>query len=273
MTDEEDLVLNRLTDFRDELQEYVDRIEQKIELRKQGEDAVQDLDERLLSVFLLHIDEQKVRLEEIGGFGVGGTEPDVTFPSNDDTHIDTWEKEKKMKLRRSVRNYWSDASMTYVRGNFRGCIFQSATMLEGGLKLKVYEEGMGEDLEDSLEDSDPTLGNLIDFFEKETDVLADGDLLEWVHRVNNLRINHIHLLREEDPEEALGSTDRDEFVTLDEFEGDPPVEIKDGWITGDGVNFRVSAEQGPGIVYKYKKDAKEALEASRNTLREIFEER
>lgn len=159
--------------------------------------------------------------------------------------------------------------MAYVHGDFRGCIFQSATMLEGVLKLKIKEEGLEQDLNGWLKKRKATLGNLTGFFKDER--LLPDETIESAERVNHLRVEHIHLLVEQGPEECFQVTKRDEFIPLNEFKGNPPIEIKGGWISGDGVTFLVDFEKATqGILYKYKKDAKECLDKSRKILRKLY---
>lgn len=162
--------------------------------------------------------------------------------------------------------------MAYVHGDFRGCIFQSATMLEGALKLKIKEKGLEQDLNGWLKNKNrknATLGNLIGFF-KDKQLLPDGTI-KPAESVNHLRVEHIHLLIEEGPEESFQITKRDEFIPLNEFKGQPPIKIKDRWISGDGVDLLIDFEKGTqGILYKYKKDAKECLDKSREILRKLY---
>lgn len=226
-----------------------------------------DSDERLLKMFLMHLDEYIQRLKEAGDFGVGGIEPDLNLPDIENP-IDSVQK-NEYDLERAISNYWSNSAMAYVHGDFRGCIFQSATMLEGALKLKIKEEGLEQDLNGSLKKKKATLGSLIGFF-KCKELLPD-ETIELAERVNRLRVEHIHLLIEEGPEEVFQITKRDEFIPLNEFKGNPPIEIKDGWINGDGVTFLIDFEKATqGILYKYKKDAKECLDKSREILRKLY---
>jgi len=248
----------------------VDKISAKIQRIKREEEYHMDDDEQLLKMFLMHLDEYIPRLKEVGGFGVGGIEPDLNLPGIENP-IDSVQKKNKYDLEIAISNYWSSSAMAYVQGDFRGCIFQSATMLEGALKLKIGEKGLEQALNKWLKKRKATLGNLIGFVKdhkEDNKRLLPDEIIEPAKRVNHLRVEHIHLLIEEGPEEAFQITKRDEFIPLNEFKGNPPIEIKDGWISGDGVTFLVDFEKGTqGILYKYKKDAKECLDKSREILR------
>lgn len=255
-------------DLERKLRKMVDKISVKMQRIKRGEKYHMDSDERLLKMFLMHLDEYIQRLKEAGDFGVGGIEPDLNLPDIENP-IDSVQKKNKYDLERAISNYWSNSAMAYVHGDFRGCIFQSATMLEGALKLKIKEEGLEQDLNGWLKKRKATLGNLIGFFKYKG--LLPYETTQSAKRVNSLRVEHIHLLIEEGPEEVFQITKRDEFIPLNEFKGNPPIEIKHRRISGDGVTFLVDLEKGTqGILYKYKKDAKECLDKSREILRKLY---
>ena len=256
------------SDLERKLRKMVDKISAKMQRIKREEEYHMDDDERLLKMFLMHLDEYIQRLKEVEGFGFGGIEPDLNLPDIENP-IDSVQKKNKYDLGRAISNYWSKSAMAYVHGDFRGCIFQSATMLEGALKLKIKEEGLEQDLNGWLKKRKATLGNLIGFL-KDKGVLPD-ETIESAESVNHLRVEHIHLLIEERPEKVFQITERDEFIPLNQFKGNPSIEIKDGWISGDGVTFLVDFEKGTqGILYKYKKDAKECLDKLREILRKLY---
>lgn len=250
------------SDLERKLRKMVDKISAKIQRIEREEEYHMDDDEQLLKMFLMHLDEYIQRLKEVGDFGVGGIEPDLNLPDIGGP------------LEKAIRDFWSNSAMAYVHGDFRGCIFQSATMFEGALKLKIKEKGLEQDLNGWLKNKNrknATLGNLIRFFKSKGKGLLPGETMKPAKRVNHLRVEHIHLLIEEGPEEAFQITKRDEFIPLNEFKGNPPIEIKDGWISGVGVTFLVDFEKGTqGILYKYKKDAKECLDKSREILRKLY---
>lgn len=241
------------SDLEGKLTKMIHKIPAKMQRTKRQEEYHMDDDERLLRMFLMHLDEYAQRLKEVEGFGVGGIEPDVNLPDIENP-ISSAQEKKKSDLETATRSYWSNCAMAYVYGDFRGCIFQSATMLEGALKLKIKEDLLEQDLNGWLKRKNrknATLGNLIGFF-KDKGLLADKTL-EPAESVNHLRVEHIHLLMEEAPEEAFQISKRDEFVALNEFEGNPPMETRDGWISGDGVMFLLDLEKGrPGILYRRK---------------------
>jgi len=244
---------------------------------------VEELKGRLREVLEMHLDEFVYRLEEIGGFGVGGVELEVSIPY---PHAARSSSERKQQaLAQAVRKLWEKATMTYVFGEFRGSIFLLASIVETVLKLEVSRRG----LESSLKDycvrkksrfpmlgklkkgkRKPTLGPLIRFCKKMGILPKHASKL--AKKVNRLRIEHIHLIIEtEMPEEALEITFRDEFVPLSRFKGKPPVEIKKGWISGDGVAFVMDFKEGQAsILYKYKADAKKCLYTTKQFLKLMY---
>lgn len=219
-------------------------------------------------MFLGKVDQQADRLKEVGGPGVGGAQADLDFAPDEVTKIDTAEKERLIRLTSSVREYWNEPSWAYIRENFRGCIFASATMLEGGPKLKIHEEEQQDALDVFLDERNATLGAVIEFHQKETGELQ-GKVLGDAHRVRSIRNDHIHLLREQDPTEELMRTERDDFVPLSDFD-DPPVRMEDGFLFVGGGNPFMAGVDGTWIVYKYKRDAEQCMWGARSVLRDVF---
>ncbi|MCX5991188.1 MAG: hypothetical protein NTZ04_02485 [Chloroflexi bacterium] len=229
------------------------RVSTKIQLIRENQEYTMDDDESLANMFFMHLDEYVSRAREVGPLGVGGTEPDVSLPPMQDALIDT------------IPRLWNDASMAYIHGHFRGCIFLSATMLEGALRLKIKDKRLERELKKRFEK--PMLGNLIRFLKDDNRRLVTSKVIELSNVVNDLRVQHIHLLVEEEPQDLLSISPRDEFVPLAEFRGSPPIRIKRGYISGDGVDLKKGTA---GILYKYKKDAKESIEKSREILRSLY---
>ncbi len=56
---------------------------------------------------------------------------------------------------------------------------------------------------------------------------------------------------------------------MDNFKGNPPAEIKNGWIRANGVTLVIDAH-GAGILYKYKADAKRCYENIRKILNLLY---
>ncbi len=242
------------------LRQLEEKASTKMRLISENKEYTMDDDERLVKMFFAHLAEYVSRAGEVGPLGVGGIEPDVSLPPIQDALIDT------------IPRLWNDASMAYIHGNFRGCIFLSATMLEGALKLKIKDKGIEGELKKRFKKA--MLGKLIDFLEHDKRALVPSEVIELSKAVNDLRVKHIHLLVEEEPQDLFSISPRDEFVPLAEFRGSPPIQIKGGYISGDGVNLIIDLEKGTaGILYKYKKDAKESIEKSREILRRLYPSR
>lgn len=68
------------SDLERKLKKIVDKISAKMQRIKREEEYHMDDDERLLKMFLIHLDEYIQRLKEVGDFGVGGIEPDLNLP-------------------------------------------------------------------------------------------------------------------------------------------------------------------------------------------------
>lgn len=227
----------------------------------------------LRNMLELHLDEYVSRVIEVGGFGVGGVELEVTIPS---PRIIRGKIEKEQSaLIVTINALWQNAAMSYVYGNFRACIFQIGSMLEGILKYEILRRELKKSLEDYLKKQFPTLGNLIYFCKYKNIILSkENNSLEFAEKINKIRNDHVHLILErERPNEIFETTSRDEFIFLDKFIGEPPVKIKNGWVSGDGVtvvfDFKVNKT---GILYKYKKDAKKCLNYVRQILKTIYKD-
>ena len=249
-------------------------------------EELQELKGRLREVLEMHLDEFAHRLDEVGGFGVGGVELEasILYPHAARSSLER----KQQALALAVRMLWERATMTYVFGEFRGSIFLLASIVEAVLRLEVSRRGLESSLKDycvkkkskfpmlgALKKSKrkPTLGLLIRFCEKMG--ILPKQASQLAKKVNRLRIEHIHLIIEtEMPEEASEITSRDEFVPLRQFKGKPPVEIKGGWISGDGVTFVMDFKKGQaGILYKYKADAEKCLNITKQFLKLMYPNR
>lgn len=209
------------------LRQLSDKVSAKMQMIRENKEYTMGDDERLLRMFIAHLDEYVSRAGEVGPFGVGGIEPDISLPPIRDALIDT------------IRQLWNDASMAYIHGNFRGCIFLSATMLEGVLKLTIKDKGMEEELKQRFPKKKVMLGDFINFLEQNNKALVPKEVIKLSKAVNDLRVAHIHLLVEEEPQDFVSISPRDEFVPLAEFKGSPPIQIKDGYVSGDGVTLIV----------------------------------
>ena len=142
---------------------------------------------------------------------------------------------------------------SYVYGNFRAAIFQLGTLLEAILSYEISRRKLQKSLDEYLRKKGlrhPTLGHLIGYCDDEKIILSNkNDSLALAREVNKLRIDHIHLVLEKERPEDFGiSTERDELIYLDNFKGNPPVEIKNGWISANGVTVVIDS-YGAGILY------------------------
>jgi len=222
-------------------------------------------------MFEMHLDEYVSRLKEVGGFGVGGIEPEVSLPTP--TVIRTKQEKEQSELSQAVYRFWENATLSYIYGNFRACIFQLGSMLEAALKFEISRRGLKKSLNEYLNGKHATLGRMIGFCKEKNVILSkENGSLDLAGQVNKLRVEHIHLLLEQEmADNVFKITKRDEFISLDEFKGEPPVKISNGWISGDGVTFVVDfLAKKRGILYKYKADAKRCLNYARQILKLLY---
>ncbi|MCK4794695.1 MAG: hypothetical protein KAV87_63790 [Desulfobacteraceae bacterium] len=221
----------------------------------------------LISSFFSHLDERTNLLEEIGGRGVGGMQIGVSIPPPMPSCV------SQAALHFSIRKLWENAMSSYIYSNFRACIFQLGSLLEATLLYEITRKKILKSLDKYITLPNgkkrlPTLGVLINFCKKEGILSIEN--MHFAKEINQLRIEHIHLvLEKERPEDIFKVTERDELIYMDNFKGNPPVEIKNGWISADGVTIIFDAN-GPGIIYKYKVDAKKCYEKMKKLLNILY---
>jgi hypothetical protein len=265
---------NELLEFwREWYQKLIDRMENetkilknklKILKREERPDELLSTKDGLIFSSFSHLDDRVNRLKEIGGRGVGGLELGVSIPSPTPTCT------SQAALHFSIRKLWQNAMSSYMNGNFRACIFQLGTLLEAILSYEISRRKLQKSLNKYRKRSLQTLGILIGFCEKEEILSKENYSLALAKEINKLRKEHIHLvLEKERPEDIFKVTERDEFIYLDNFKGDPPAEIKNGWIRANGVTVVIDAH-GAGILYKYKADAKRCYENIRKILNFLY---
>lgn len=237
----------------------------KILKREERPDELLSLKDGLISSSFSHLDDRTNRLMEIGGRGVGGLEIGVSIPSPPPTCT------SQAALHFSIRKLWSKSMDSYVFGNFRASIFQLGSLLEATLLYEISRRKLKRSLNKYKGKQHPMLGVLIGFCEKkEIILLKDNNSLALAKEVKNLRNDHIHLVSEKErPEDLFKVTERDEFIYLDNFKGNPPAEIKNGWIRANGVTIVIDAH-GMGILYKHKADAKRCYENMRKILNILY---
>lgn len=237
-------------------------LENKLKILKKGErpsDLLSTRDGLIFSSFS-HLDDITNRLEEIGGRGVGGLQLGVLIPP-------TTSCEGQAALYHSIRKLWENAMSSYIYGNFRACIFQLGSLLEATLLYEISRKKLNKSL-NNYRKGPHMLGVLIGFCEQEG-ILAKENI-SLAKEVKKLRNEHVHLVVEKErPEDVFKVTERDEFIYLNDYKGNPPVEIKNGWISGNGVAVVIDS-YGAGILYKYKADAKNCYEKMRKILTIIY---
>jgi len=249
-----------LSNWLEEENELINR-KLKILERKQRPSELLSLRDGLIFSSFSHLDERTNRLKEIGGRGVGGLQLGVSIPPP------TPSRASQAALYHSIRKLWQKSMESYIYGNFRACIFQLGSLLEAIILYEISRKKLKKSLNKYLKRRHPTLGVLIGFCDKKELILSkNNNSLALAKEVKKLRNEHIHLvLEKEGPEDIFKVTERDEFIYLDNFEGNPPVEIKNGWIRANGVTVVIDS-YGAGILYKYKADAKKCYENMRKIL-------
>lgn len=247
-------------------QKLIDRIENekkiledKLKILKRQERPSELLSTRdgLIFSSFSHLDERTNLLEEIGGRGVGGLQlGDLPLPPTSKIIYEESKLTSEIILYDSIHKLWQNAMKSYINGNFRASIFRLGSLLEAILSYEISRKKLQKSLNKYRKKRPPTLGVLIGFCENEGILSKENNSPALAKEINKLRIEHIHLLLEkEKPEDILKVTERDELIYLDNFKGNPPVEIKNGWISGNGVTVRMDS-YGTGMIYKHKADAK-----------------
>ena len=215
-------------------------------------DVAEDLKQRLRDMHEYHIDEYVERLYEIGGPGVGGTEP--RHHPHSVTRAETERELKMVALQQSVSTLWCEASWCYVYGQFRACIALMATVLEAALKLELEQRGTEYDQERT------TLGKCIE----KARAFLPAEIVELAQRINNTRNDVVHAnierTRPESVFHPLGA--EHEVQSLEDISRN----IKDGGIAGDGELLVWSSEKGWERVYLYKRAARETIENAERIL-------
>lgn len=220
--------------------------------------ASENLKKRLRHIHEYHVEEYAQRLEEIGGPGVGGTEP-RHYPHSV-TKAEAEDELKMMALQQSVSTLWSEATWCYVYGQFRACITLMAALLEATLKLEFQKRGI------EYDDRRASLGRCIEN--------ASGFIPEWIARlayeVSSRRNDVVHAnIETQRPGSILHHSGPEHEV---EPIRDMSRNIKDGAITGDGELLVWSSETGWQRVYLYKRAAKETIETTERILGFLYPE-
>jgi len=214
-----------------------------------------DLRERLMKIAEYHSSEWSMRLNEVGGLGVGGTE--LAYRPHFVQQADTEDEYIKMALEISISQTWEEAAWCYVYGQFRACILLCATVLELALKYELYRRDQS---------TSSTLGPIIDKCGK-IGVLSKS-LVAKAKSVNIRRNDVIHAnIQTNRPESLL-------YHTGEEHEIKPIEDLSrnitsDGRLMGDGETISISFARGR--VSHSRVDAfKQAARASLFDVREIL---
>lgn len=219
-------------------------------------DAYENLKKRLRDMHEYHLREYAERLEEVGGPGVGGTEP-RHYPHSVVT-AETQDELKLIALQQSVCRHWSEATWCYVYGQFRACITLMAALLEATLKLEFEERGIEYDHKRA------SLGKCIE----KADGFLPPEVAEAAYRVSNARNDVVHAnIERQRPESILHHTGPEHEVRPIR---DISRNIEGGCITGDGETIEWSRGQGWRRIYLYKHAAKETIENTARILKFLY---
>ena len=215
-------------------------------------DVSGDLKHLLRDMHEYHIDEYVARLQEIGGPGVGGTEP--RHHPHAVTKAETEDELKMIALQQSVSTLWSEASWCYVYGQFRACIALMAALLEATLKLQFEQRSIEYDRERT------TLGKCVD----KASTFLPAEIVEAAERVNHARNDVVHANIERTRPESLFHPlgPEHEVQSVEDLSRN----IKDAAITGDGELLTWSSERGWERVFLYKHAARETIENAERIL-------
>jgi hypothetical protein len=221
-------------------------------------DTSKELKKRLRDIHEYHIEEYAERLEEIGGPGVGGTEP--RYNPHLITEAETSNELKMMALQDSIFRLWNEATWCYVYGHFRACIALMAILLEATLKLEFENR----DIE--YEEERATLGTCIRIGEARG--ILPREITEVAYRINDRRNDVMHAnIERQKPESILNHTGSEHEVRPIK---DISRNIKDGWITGNGETIEWSRGKGWRRINLYKRAAKETIEDTEKILKFLY---
>jgi len=225
--------------------------------------------ERIRGMDEIHLEDRARWMIEVYQPSIGGME--IDFPMGKDINsIDNEEHQRIVSLRISVHRLWNESTACYVYERFQACIILLASMLEAALELKLRLTRLWTEFESICEEPSRSLGRLISFCDGKLSLPEKITKELW--KVNDLRIEAVHLRgAKRNGEDIPGRNSLDEveyFKTTEELKGRPvEVDLKEGWISGDGVIFGLDFLRGRySIVYKYKAGAKEALEKSKGII-------
>jgi len=214
-----------------------------------------DLRERLMRIAEYHSPEWAARLNEVGGPGVGGTEP--SYRPHFVQQADTEDEYIKMALETSVPQTWEEAAWCYVYGQFRACILLCATVLELALKYELYRRDQSTSF---------TLGPIIDKCGK-IGVLLES-LVGKAKSVNIRRNDVIHAnIQTDRPESLLYHTGEEHEI--EQIEDLSRNISSNGWLTGDGETISISFV-GDRVSYSRVHAFRQAARASLLDVREIL---
>lgn len=217
----------------------------------------------------IHLEDRARWMIEVYQPSIGGMEIDFSM-GKEITRIETEEQHRIVSLRSSIHRLWNESAACYVYGRFQACIILLATMLEAALELKLRLTGSWNEFESTCEEPSRSLGRLIGFCDRKFSL--PKKVVKELWRVNDLRIDAVHLRADKRTgEDMFGKTCLDEveyFKRAEELTGRPvKVDLKEGWISGDGVIFGFDfLRRRYAIVYRYKAGAKEALEKSKEII-------
>lgn len=226
------------------------------------------LEKRIIRLTEYHLNEYAMRLEEIGGIGVGGAQLE-SIPLRGIFIADSIEKKRQIVLSNSIMDLWSEGCWSYVHGHFRGCIVLMALIIERALKLKL-------ELRNNHARGLP-LSNCIKRCQ-EVGILpsSDENMIVFASRsINYLRNDVIHANFElNDPESILHySGPEHEKNELENYSRNIKI-TEDGsnYFTSDGETLSINFGSGTPVqvVYPYKKASFNAIMNAKEILGYLF---
>jgi|GEM_PF-2651823 len=212
------------------------------------------LQKRLRLIAEYEIPEWALRLEEVGGPGVGGTElaytPHFVHAAENDKEF------VAMALESSIPRTWEEAAWCYVYGKFRACIVMSAALLEITLRYELYRRDITKDTW--------ALGKIIKRCSQEG-IISDPirSLAELINQRRN-DIMHSNIQRQR-PKSLL-------YHTGDEHEIEPITNLSRILVTADGKPAAIppNAEHSYSVVFEFKRAARASLFDTRDILKYFY---
>ena len=232
---------------------------------------VEEIKRYIREIAELHLEEEAYLVRELGGFGVGSGFELGQIPHP--IHAKKRQEYKQIYLADSIRRFWTDAGVCYVKRRFRACVILLACVVEAAISLELLRRNI---------QYNPrwTLGQLIKYCKKgrygkyvlpEEAKSFFAGIIDTLERVNELRIEAVHMKSEKERPQEMGKWD--DLIPIEVFKA-PPVKIDRSGVSGDDVTLyipiNVNGKQKVYLRYPYKKMAMKAYNHVQSILKHFY---